>query len=298
MAVVEAADTLSLVDRLLDKLVDWLNRRKLRKVQEHIDTLHDYCERLERSEEVIRSQLALVEQRISELQDDKRFRLSDILTLGLSFASRRVLTSLRELVLENTKEKCERQVRQMQSRSESIKTKISELERQLAYLQTQRNPSFIAKIIRFFQLLKHLVSAILNLVAGKFLQVISAVHSLYESVSAIRGRSPLRLSDDSASKNEGVRAIEGATSLSFATCKRCGTFFFRDPDEITIREYLCPTCSEASHFSTPIGKSLYFGSRLGPLLRCSKCGSFYFADPEARDSYNSFCASCRKKQLY
>lgn len=192
-AVADAAETLLLSDLLLDKIIDWLNRKKLQRVADKIDVLNEYCKRFEQDENTIKIQIELIEEKIVEIQEDKKFRLTDILTLGLSFAGRRAFTSIREKVLESTKERCEIKIIQMRKRSEFMKVKVQILEKQLEILEKQRYPSILAKILKFLQIIKHIIFAFINVLSGRLIKSLTELFGLYKTVNSLEDHRPKNL---------------------------------------------------------------------------------------------------------
>ena len=152
--------------------------------------MNEYCKRFERDENTIKIQIELIEEKIVEIQEDKKFRLTDILTLGLSFAGRRAFTSIREKVLESTKERCETKIIQMRERSEYMKVKVQILEKQLEILEKQRYPSILAKILKYLQIIKHIIFAFINVLSGRLIKSLTELFGLYKSVNSLEDHLP------------------------------------------------------------------------------------------------------------
>ncbi len=183
-AIVDTADALGVIDRLLDKMAKYLNRKKIRKLESKIDEFERHAERLDEKQRVIQQQLSALEGRISSLNREKRqFKGTDVLTLGAGYLARRGVKSLQQSHYEAVHARRESKIEKLRTKADRVRTRISEMETALDRLRSEANPSLLARILRWFQLLKNIVSSVVNLVVGNVLRSLAALGGAYAATS-------------------------------------------------------------------------------------------------------------------
>jgi Mg2+ and Co2+ transporter CorA len=182
----DALDCIRVVDRLIDKLVKSLNRRKLESVADFIQELENRSDALRDSQGVIRYQVRALEVRIEELQQDKDLKAVDVLTLGLGFFVRRGVIGIQEFHLKRVQASCRRKIEKLRDKGVSIQSRITKLEDALERMKQQENPSLLARILRWLQFIKNAISSIIGLVTGRIIKTLCSLHGVYDSVDSLR----------------------------------------------------------------------------------------------------------------
>lgn len=163
----QALDSVNMFDCLLDRLADYLNRRKVSKLQAEIGRVQGLIPVIAARHEALQNAVATLEVRVRALAtEDVPFKAWDVLFLGLSYGVRRLQKGREQRDHEQALNRARRNIAWLANQATCVQEKIESLQGRLTAMMTQNNPSMLARVLRWFLTLKNLLSALLHTLMG------------------------------------------------------------------------------------------------------------------------------------
>ncbi len=174
-SIIEVADTIGVIDELVGKVINYLNRRKRTALISAVEKLERETERLEVAEGQMRQRVEQLQVAVDDLRGQRVGVLPhDILLLGLSYVFRKGSHKRDLSRAENRLNDCVAQIDEIRVRGAALRSKTEKLEQQLS----QQNPSFWARVLTVLLFLKNLISAVVNLLVGRVLSALLSMKAL------------------------------------------------------------------------------------------------------------------------
>ncbi len=173
IVALETADTVGIIDAMLDKLIGYLNAGKIRKVEKEISAFERKSEELGQKQRETDSKLQALTDKLSQIENDQNFRLSDTKSIGLSWMLRYTYKSFQKDWVSSKKDKCLAIIESTKNRIEKIADKVDELNVKLQKMLEQDNPSLFARALRWLQFVKNVIVGIISAIAGQVTSALS-----------------------------------------------------------------------------------------------------------------------------
>lgn len=232
--ILEAVDTLGIIDRLLGSIARFLNRRAVESMELTVRQLEQHLRVLEATPAAIIEHIKAIDAKINDLEDERgQIKASDFLTLGLGWIARQIALGGRQSALELDLDRYDKKLAMLNTRADRVFRRIADLEERLERIEQEPNPSLLARIIRCLQLVKNIIVAITSVIAGKLVLTVSSVVGAYQAASALSGGT-------SQYAHRGRRSTLSRDSRGFddglVRCETCGR-------PTRLRDYgSCRTC--------------------------------------------------------
>ena len=217
--ITEAANELGLIDHLLDATAKCLNRHRVRKLEEKLTELETRVNSVARLRKAILDRTRQIDDAINRIEDERNeFHLTDVLTLGIGWIVRQVIGAHEQRCLERALDRCDKKIKRLEENASRARHKIADLERAVKELPNLANPSLVARMIRFLQLAKHVVDALVAVIAGELARAFCSLWRAGESVATLVTR------DSSIVIQHRVDAFPDSPSrpLDVPRCETCG----------------------------------------------------------------------------
>ena len=191
-ALVDAVESVNLIDAAIDRLIVYLNKRKVRRAEEKVAELERQSKRYDAARKTLDAQSSALSRRIAEVQKNRHFKSDDWRTLGISYLLRNFILSFKEDSLRARQRRCRSAIEEIDAHNSSIRGKIPKLKQRVEAMKQQENPSLLARILRWVKLIVNIVALVTKVLAGKAIGALFAIHGTIKSAVTL-DTSPLTL---------------------------------------------------------------------------------------------------------